>query len=221
MRRSLRSAVVVAAVLVPTTTAAALAVSAQEGPAGLGSSPARAFTVMGDHGQSMESTSEYDYLRHMVAHHEEAVGAARELARSDRSRMRSFGRDVVATQTEQVRVMRSWLATWYPGASTATPYQPMMRDLSELSGDRLDRAFLQDMVVHHMAAVMMSQHFMAGGASEHRAVTDLARTIRDEQHAEIMWMRSWSFRWFGAIGAPGGHGGGPMATAPHHHVKVW
>jgi uncharacterized protein (DUF305 family) len=219
MRRSLTTAVVVAAVLVPTATATALVVSTQEDGSGPASVTSLPLAGMG-HGHTTESTSELAYLRHMVAHHEEAVDAARALARSERPPMRRFGLSIIATQSEQIQLMRGWLASWYPSADTATPYRPMMRDLSGLSGDQLDRAFLQDMVVHHMAAVMMSQHLLAGGASEHRAVTDLARTIRDEQRAEILWMRVRLGSWFGEAGAPGMHGGGPMATAPHRHVMV-
>ena len=132
---------------------------------------------------------EFAYLTHMVAHHQEAVDAARQLARSERPQMRAFGRNIVATQSAQIDQMRAWLATWYPGRSTDVDYRPMMRDLTGLSGDRLDRMFLQDMVVHHMAAVMMSQQLLAHGSADHPQVEDLARTIRDEQHAEIFQMR--------------------------------
>ena len=106
---------------------------------------------------------EFSYLTHMVAHHEEAVDAARQLARSERPQMRAFGRNIVATQSAQIDQMEAWLATWYPDRSTDVDYQPMMRDLTGLSGDRLDRVFLQDMVGHHMAAVMMSQQLLAHG----------------------------------------------------------
>ena len=41
------------------------------------------------------------------------------------------------------------------------------------------------MVGHHMAAVMMSQQLLMRGLDEHRAVADLARTIRDDQMDEI------------------------------------
>jgi len=104
--------------------------------------------------------SEPEYLAEMVAHHREAVAAARELARSDRPEMRAFGESIVETQSTQIEQMTAWLSDWYPEQSTTVDYRPMMRDLSGLSGDRLDRAFLQDMVGHHMAAVMMSQHLL-------------------------------------------------------------
>ena len=106
---------------------------------------------------------EADYLAEMVAHHREAVAAARELARSDRAEMRAFGESIVATQSAQIEQMVIWLGDWYPDQDAAVDYQPMMRDLTGLSGDDLDRVFLQDMVGHHMAAVMMSQQLLVAG----------------------------------------------------------
>ena len=141
--------------------------------------------------------SEHGYLVEMVAHHEEAIAAARELSRSDRPEMRALGRSIVAGQSAQVEQMRAWLARWYPDRPTTTDYRPMMRDLDGLSGDRLDRAFLEDMIGHHMAAVMMSQQLLARGLADHPQVAALARSISRSQHAEIVTMREWLWEWFG------------------------
>ena len=84
--------------------------------------------------------------------------AARELERSDRAEMRAFGESIVESQTAQIDQMEEWLEEWYADRSGQVDYSPMMRDLSDLSGDELDEVFLEDMVGHHMAAVMMSQH---------------------------------------------------------------
>lgn len=143
-------------------------------------------------------TTEFGYLTEMVAHHEEAVRAATELERSDRAQMHAFGASIVASQTAQIEQMQTWLADWYPGRSTDVDYQPMMRDLTGLSGDRLDRAFLQDMIPHHMMAVMMSQQLLVRGLAEHDEVDVLAVSIRDEQHAEIFWMQRRLAAWFDA-----------------------
>ena len=140
---------------------------------------------------------EPEFLAEMVAHHQEAVSAARELARSNRPRMRAFGESIVETQSAQIEQMTAWLTDWYPEQSTTVDYRPMMRDLSDLSGDRLDRAFLQDMIGHHMVAVMMSQHLLWQG-TDHEEVADLARSIRDDQHAEIIQMQRWLAQWFDA-----------------------
>ena len=89
--------------------------------------------------------------------------------------------------------MEGWLDEWHPDARAESAYEPMMRDLTDLGGDALDRVFLEDMIGHHMAAVMMSQQLLVRGLAEHPEVADLARTIRDDQMAEIAWMRAtWS-----------------------------
>lgn len=150
-------------------------------------------------GSSMMSMtfSEPSYLAQMIPHHEEAVEAARELARSPRAEMRELGDAIVQSQTAQIDRMRGWLERWYPDEPQDTAYRPMMRDLSGLEGDALDRVFLQDMVRHHMMAVMMSQQLLGSRAAEHEEVADLARGISIEQRREIRQMRSWLWEWFG------------------------
>jgi uncharacterized protein (DUF305 family) len=157
---------------------------------------------------SYATASEAEYLVEMVAHHREAVAAARELARSDRPEMRAFGQSIVESQSAQIEQMTAWLADWYPEQSTTVDYRPMMRGLSGLSGDRLDRAFLQDMIGHHMVAVMMSQHLLVRG-TDHEEVAYLARSIRDDQHAEIIQMQRWLAQWFDAGWGGMGRGMGP------------
>ena len=169
-------------------------------------------SMMGPMMGSSWGASESEYLAEMVAHHREAVAAARELARSDRPEMRAFGASIVKAQSAQITQMTSWLNQWYPDATTSVGYRPMMRDLSRLSGDRLDEAFLQDMIGHHMAAVMMSQDLLWRG-TDHDAVARLAQSIRDDQHAEIIQMQGWLVQWFdtgwrGGMGMWSGQGSG-------------
>ena len=151
-------------------------------------------------------SSEYAYLTGMVAHHEEAVTAAQQLERSPRAEMRAFGEAIIASQSAQIDSMQQWLTTWYPTRSEEADYQPMMRDLTDLSGDRLDQVFLQDMVGHHMGAVMMSQRLLKGGEADHEQVEVLAQTIRVEQHNEIFQMQQWLYEWFGQGWQQGMHG---------------
>ena len=177
-----------------------------------GSAP-RAWSGTGMHGAMGAAmvASEEEYLTEMVAHHQDAITAARELSRSDRPQMRSFGAAVVTAQSAQVAQMERWLAAWYPDAEPAD-YEPMMRDLSGLSGDELDRTFLADMVPHHMMAVMMSQQVLNHGLAEHPGVAALARDISTVQRAEIVRMLRWERVWFGVRGPMGmaGHGHGAM-----------
>ena len=146
---------------------------------------------------SGRQVDEYGYLTQMVAHHEEAIAAAEQLSRSDRPRMRQLGATIVSSQSAQVAQMNEWLDAWYPDrAASASGYQPEMRDLTKLSGGQLDRAFLTDMIGHHVMAVMASQHLLVSGRVEHAEVGDLATTIRDEQRAEIGQMVRWLRHWY-------------------------
>lgn len=145
--------------------------------------------MQGDPGRGRWATSEYAYLADMVPHHLEAIAAARELRRSDSPEVRQLGEDIVSSQSAQVRLMEGWLDRWYPDRPARDPgYEPMMRDLSGLSGASLDRAFLTDMVRHHMMAIMSSQHLLMGGDVRHPEVADLAVAIRDDQREEIVLM---------------------------------
>lgn len=153
----------------------------------------------------MKVTDEFSYLTMMIPHHEEAIKAAEVLqAGTDRPEMREFAQKIIDTQTREVNQMRSWLSTWYPGRDTTVDYTPMMRDLTGLRGDALDQAFLEDMIPHHMAAVMMSQQLLSAGLADHAEVKPFAQTIRDSQRTEIMTMRGWLSDWFGASGMNAG-----------------
>ncbi|MFD8564506.1 DUF305 domain-containing protein [Streptosporangium canum] len=177
---------------------------------------------MGLGGPMRAVNNEFDYLTQMMAHHQEAITAAQQLRRSGRPEMRRLGETIVTTQSSEIQQMKAWLAQWYPGRSTEVQYQPMMRDLSKLSGDALDKTFLQDMLPHHMMAVMMSQQLLMRVKAEHEGVAGFARTVRDTQHAEMFQMWEWLSTWFGGQSMPMPTGTGmphmPMPTGtgmPH------
>lgn len=159
-------------------------------------------------GMGMHVESEFDYLAGMIPHHQEAIAAAKLLAkRTERQAMRDFAAGIVTTQTAEVRRMTRWLSEWYPGRDPSVDYDPMMRALDGLTGDALDRAFLEDMIPHHMMAVMMSQQLVWRRLAEHAPVVPFARGIRDTQHEEIRTMSGWLARWFGVSAMGGMHGG--------------
>ena len=171
--------------------------------AGMGMAGMAGMSGMGMSGMSIED--EFGYLAMMVPHHEEAIRNAQILlAGTERPEMRVFATSIIETQTREVEQMRGWLSIWYPGRDPAVDYAPMMRDLTGLRGDALDRAFLADMIPHHMGAVMMSQQLLGQSLAAHTELEPFARTVRDTQHAEIVQMRGWLADWFGAIGM--GHG---------------
>jgi len=179
---------------------------------GWGRGPMHQNRGQGHHGhmmQMMQANTEFEFLSLMIPHHEEAIATAqRVLEYSDRREMREFAQDIIDVQTAEIEQMEAWLDEWYPGQTTNLTYTPMMRDLSQLEGDELDQAFLEDMVMHHMGAVMMSQRLINHGLVEHQAVQPFAQNIANTQRQEIWQMQSWLQDWYGVSGMPSPmHGG--------------
>jgi len=146
----------------------------------------------------MESVdSEYEFLIKMIPHHEEAVAKAKILRdNTNREEMREFAKDIIKVQTQEIDEMEKYLAEWYPDRTDNYQYEPMMGNYEGLSGKELDYAFLEDMIFHHMGAVMMSQQLIMRGLDQHEDVYLLARSIRNSQRQEIFMMRDWLNSWY-------------------------
>ena len=143
-----------------------------------------------DHSMMMVK-SEREFLEGMIPHHQEAVDTAKEvIARGGSTpEIKKLVEDIVVAQEKEIALMKGWYQNWYGKAYVADPkdYEPMMRDLSKLSGVALDKVFLGDMVMHHMGAIMMAQSVQP--YIEHKEITDLAKAIMETQTEEIQFMR--------------------------------
>jgi uncharacterized protein (DUF305 family) len=141
------------------------------------------------HGMMMVQ-SEREFLTEMIPHHEEAVTTAKEvLARGGTTEeIRTLATNIITAQEKEIADMKSWYEAWYSTPYTPSgTYQPMMRDLENLSGTALDRAFLEDMIMHHMGAIMMAE-----GVSrhiEHSEIRTLSQSIISTQSTEITTMK--------------------------------
>lgn len=141
-----------------------------------------------DHSAMMVS-SEQEFVSGMIPHHQEAVDTATEvLARGGTTEdIRILAEGIIAAQEREIVLLKQWHQDWYGQAYTETgTYQPMMRELSSLSGADLDRRFLEDMIPHHMGAIMMAESVRP--FIEHTEITDMADAIMETQSAEITQM---------------------------------
>lgn len=216
-RRSAMTAMAAGAFLAAVTTASGAATAAMASSPMPSPSPSPAGTqptCLGM-GQMHAVTSEYDYLSQMVPHHEEAIAAARQLQRSSRPEMRRLGQSIVTTQTAEVGTMKGWLRQWYPQSPAPSPGATTMPDLSGLSGNQLDKAFLQHMIPHHMMAIMTSEQLLVHGEAVHPEVAAFARKVRDDQRAEVATMRRYLVQWFGEQSMPCIPNMPDMTPGPH------
>ena len=70
----------------------------------------------------------------------------------------------------------------------------MMAGISGKTGDEFDKAFLEEMIVHHQGAVDMAQ--MVLQVSTRPELRTLAQDIISAQKKEIQMMQDWRAAWF-------------------------
>jgi uncharacterized protein (DUF305 family) len=146
---------------------------------------------MDDMDHSMMVKSEREFVTGMIPHHQEAADTAKEvLARGGSNEaVRTLALNIVEAQETEIAMLKQWHLDWYGEAYVADDsYQSMMRDLSQLSGAPLDERFLQDMIPHHMGAIMMA--LSVRPYIEHQEITDMADAIMETQAAEVDLMRN-------------------------------
>ena len=163
------------------------------------------FGQMGPMGRmgNMGIMDEFSFLERMIPHHQEAIEKATYLKEfTNRQEMRDFAESIIKVQGEEIAMMEKWIVSDFPERTREYQYEPMMRDYTGLQGDVLDKQFLEDMIPHHMEAVMMARQllFQRSGVSD--KVRNLAETIQKEQMAEIHIMMGWLNDWFSLDRSP-------------------
>jgi len=131
-----------------------------------------------DHSMMMMVSSEKEFLQEMIPHHQEAVDTAKEVLErgSSTEGVRTLVKNIILAQEKEIAEMKQWYQNWYDETYTPTGnYQNMMRELDGLSGKEIDTVFLEDMIIHHMGAIMMAesvQQFI-----EHQEIKDLTNAL--------------------------------------------
>ncbi|MCE9644127.1 DUF305 domain-containing protein [Candidatus Parcubacteria bacterium] len=80
------------------------------------------------------------------------------------------------------------------GSSMADAMAGMTSELEGKTGDDFDKAFIQEMIVHHEGAVAMA--LQALQQAKHSEIKAMAQDIIDAQTREITTMREWLWSWY-------------------------
>jgi uncharacterized protein (DUF305 family) len=142
-----------------------------------------------NHMMSMTVASEQEFITSMIPHHLEAVETAKEvIARGGTTpEIMQLAENIVIAQEKEIIAMKEWYKNWYGQEYVADgKYEPMMRELADLSGEELDRAFLEDMIMHHMGAIMMARS--VSPHIKHDEIKTLTEAIISSQSEEIAQM---------------------------------
>ncbi len=146
----------------------------------------------GHNGHTSAIASERDFIAHMIPHHEEAVLASQALLAADvpLQSIQVLAESIITTQQKEIDQLRAWYEGWYgvPYDASTVSYTPMMRDVYATAGDERMRAFLEDMIVHHEAAITMADTVV--GYPVRDEIRTLAKNIIATQQDEVTLMQS-------------------------------
>ncbi len=147
--------------------------------------------MMGDNDMMGMMQNDEDFLAMMIPHHQEAIDTAKIiLGGSQNADLKELAENIVTTQTAEIAQMQEWGTKWHGTDFKASEkYMAMMPDLTKLSGEELDQAFITGMIHHHKGAIMMAEKVKK--MTEHQELLDMADAIIEAQTKEVEMMEGW------------------------------
>lgn len=151
---------------------------------------------------------DYDrmFIANMIAHHQGAVDMANvALTNASHQEVKDLAKAIVSAQTTEISDMTAWQKSWgYPASTGDTMMDHssmgmmdtnagMMSELNGKTGEAFDKAFLEQMIMHHQSAINMAATGKAN--AQHQEVKDLTVGIVTAQTKEITQMKQWQKDW--------------------------
>ncbi len=151
-------------------------------------------------------TYDRNFIANMIAHHQGAVDMAKLAQKNTKHQeLKSMANDIISAQEGEISKMESWQKDWgYPSTSADNMMDHsamgmmdsmagMTAELEGKTGDDFDKAFVEQMIMHHQSAIDMA----APGEqnAEHQEIKDLTKAIISAQTKEIQQMKQWQQEW--------------------------
>jgi uncharacterized protein (DUF305 family) len=155
--------------------------------------------------------ADVDFMQGMIPHHAQAVIMARwAKTHGARADVQVLCERINIAQTDEIRLMRNWLAERHQEVPDSTSTKHMMkmggmvhamlmpgmltdeqmRALDAARGSEFDRLFLTGMIGHHQGAIaMVHELFSHGDAGHDETVFRFASDVEADQAAEIHKMQ--------------------------------
>jgi uncharacterized protein (DUF305 family) len=152
------------------------------------------------------------FIDAMIPHHEGAIVMAKDvLKKSRRPELQKLATGIIKAQEKEIAQMKQWRKTWYPkAAATPMAWHSEMKHMMPMSPDQIksmrmdmdlgkadatyDLRFIQAMVPHHEAAVVMARDLAQ--KTKRPELQQLATAVIASQQAEIDQMKQWQKTWY-------------------------
>ncbi|MDM7921716.1 MAG: DUF305 domain-containing protein [Pyrinomonadaceae bacterium] len=149
---------------------------------------------------------ELQFIDTMTVHHQEAVDMAKMAeTRAERAEVKKLAANIIADQDREITQMKRWRDEWFKDAKPAinmdlggaTGEHMDLKGLGELTGDKFDKEFVRQMIVHHKHALQMSKAVLESkdAKSVRAEIRQLAESINKTQSVEIADMEKWLESW--------------------------
>lgn len=131
------------------------------------------------------------FIDGMLVHHAGAVVMAQQaLAEAERPEVRELAGAIIEAQQREIAQLAEWRASWFADQPVAVAPAFDMGPMTVAPGDApFDQRFLEAMIPHHEAAVVMAQQALERSGRDE--IRRLAQAIIATQQAEIDQMREW------------------------------
>jgi uncharacterized protein (DUF305 family) len=154
------------------------------------------------------TAADVTFMQGMIHHHAQAVEMVELLkTRTKREDMKRLGQRIEVSQTDEIKMMKTWLAdrsmevpmdhghammmagaAMGPMSGMLTPAQ--MAALEKAAGPSFDRLFLTGMIQHHEGALAMVDELRnSPGAAQESVIFDFVTHVDADQRMEIARMR--------------------------------
>ena len=158
--------------------------------------------------QSLVTDADVEFMQGMIGHHTQAIEMVGLLkTRTTRDDMKLLGQRIEVAQTDEIKMMKNWLAVRGKSVPDDSDYKMMMQmpdmampgmltqaemdTLAASKGAACDRLFLEGMIKHHQGALTMVDKLMKSpGAGQDSSMFQFASEVQADQSAEINRMRA-------------------------------
>ena len=157
------------------------------------------------------SAADISFMQGMIMHHSQAVEMTALIpTRSTNPQIRSLGEKITISQTDEMKLMKSWLEARHQPTDMSMPGMPdmdmqgnpmplmpgmlspaQMEALRKAKGAEFDRLFLSGMIQHHKGAlVMVKEMFDSPSSGQDADLFNFATDVDNTQQAEIRIMQN-------------------------------
>jgi uncharacterized protein (DUF305 family) len=162
---------------------------------------------------SADANLDLRFIDGMMPHHQGAIAMAKvAIQKSKRPEIKKLATEIIKVQEVEISQMQKWRKTWYPNVSnvpmawnsemghmmTMSDSQKkgmmMSMDLGNADAD-FDLRFINAMIPHHEAALMMAKEAQA--KTKRAEIKKLAQNILSSQKIEVTQMQQWQKSWYG------------------------